>query len=164
MPLNRQHVEWLVDTGQRLTTSDDKEVEVWEFRHEEDEEVLSAWAAHFRNQYCLDSDIDRLREGTGYTRAEYLNAIKFPDRKVAPGPSVRAGDFGEILVADYLAYTLGYWVPRWRYGDKTVRNESTKGTDILGFKFLKDGKVSPKDTLAIFEAKAQFSGSKGKPR
>lgn len=164
MPADGGHVEWLVDTGQRLATSDGKEVAVWEFRHDEDEEKLSAWAKHFRNQYCLDSDIDYLRRGYGYSRAEYLTRIKFPDWKKAPGPSIRAGDFGEILVADYLEYVLHYWIPRWRYSDKTVRNESEKGTDILGFKLFKDGHTSPEDTLAIFEAKAQFSGNKGRPR
>jgi hypothetical protein len=63
----------------------------------------------------------------------------------------------EILVADYVQYVLEYWVPRTRYGDKTSRNESTKGTDILGFKLINPKKESRKDKLALFEAKAQLS-------
>ena len=157
-------MDWLVDTGIRLSAAAGNEVAVWEFRYEEDEEILSSWAKHFRNHYCLDTEIDYFRKGYGYSRAEYLNNIKFPDRKSAPGPSIRAGDFGEILVADYLEYVLHYWVPRWRYNEKTVRNESTKGTDILGFKFFKNGRSSPKDALVIFEAKTQFSGKKPRPR
>lgn len=159
-----EHIKWLADTGERLRTADAKEVAVWEFRHAEDEGVLSAWAKHFRNHYCLDSEIDYWRRGYKCTRKEYLNNIKFPDQKYPPGPSIRAGDFGEVLVADFLEYLLGYWVPRTRYGDKTIRNESTKGSDIIGFHIVKDGKVSSKDSLAIFEAKAQFSGKKPKPR
>ena len=127
-----KHIKWLVNTGETLTTANDKTVEIWEFRHEENAEVLSAWAKHFRNHYCLDSEIDYYRRGYNQTRAEYLNNIKFPDSSVAPGPSIRAGDFGEVLVADYLQYILGYWVPRTRYADKTIRNESTKGCDIIG--------------------------------
>ncbi|KIX11617.1 hypothetical protein X474_23390 [Dethiosulfatarculus sandiegensis] len=37
----------LVDTGDRLKTADGTEVEVWEFCHEQDETVHSAWAKHF---------------------------------------------------------------------------------------------------------------------
>ncbi len=158
------HTKWLVDTGKRLKTADGKEVEVWEFRHENDEAVLSAWARHFRNHYCFDSEIDYLRKGYKYSRREYLNTIKFPDQKNTPGPSIRAGDFGEVLVADFLEYSKGYWVPRTRYGSKTIRNESTKGCDIIGFHFNKDGELSSEDSLALYEAKAQFSGKNAKAR
>ena len=120
-------LQWLDDTGERLQTTDGKTVEVWEFRHQNDQNVLSAWASHFRNHYCLDTEIDNYRRGYNYSRSEYLKNIIFPDERTAPGPSIRAGDFGEILVADYLEYILGFWVPRTRYGDKTIRNESTKG-------------------------------------
>jgi len=164
MPWTSEHTKWLVDTGERLKTADGKTVEVWEFQHKNDEKVLSAWAKHFRNHYCFDSEIDYWRRGYKCSRAKYLNSIKFPDPKTAPGPSIRAGDFGEVLVADFLDYLLGYWVPRTRYGDKTIRNESTKGSDIIGFHIVKDGKYSSKDKLAIFESKTQFSGKKAKSR
>lgn len=164
MPWSSDHTKWLVDTGERPKTTDGKEVEVWEFQHQKDEKVLSAWAKHFRNHYCFDSEIDYWRKGYRCSRAEYLNNIKFPDPKAAPGPSIRAGDFGEVLVADFLEYLLGYWVPRTRYGDKTIRNESTKGSDILGFHIVEDDKYSSKDILAIFETKAQFTGKKANAR
>lgn len=164
MPWSSKHISWLKDTGEVLNTSDGKEVKIFEFQHNSDEGILFSWGKHFRNHYCFDSDIDYLRKGYKFSRAEYLNNIKFPDPKAAPGPSIRAGDFGEVLVADYLEYLLGYWVPRTRYGDKTIRNESTKGTDIIGFRFVNNGKISPKDELAVFEAKAQFSGNKAKAR
>lgn len=164
MYFSSNHIKWLLDTGQRLMTKDGKEVEIWEFCHQEDEEVLSAWARHFRNHYCVDEEIDYFRKGYKYSRKEYLNIIKFPDLKSTPGPSIRAGDFGEVLVADFLEYIRGYWVPRTRYGDKTIRNESTKGCDIIGFYIVKDGNASSKDSLAIFEVKTQFSGNKAKAR
>ena len=117
------HINWLVDTGQKLKTADSKIIRVMEFRHQKDDKVLSEWAKHFRNHYCFDCEIDDLRRGTVYSRAEYLENIKFPDASVAPGPSIRAGDFSEILIADYLQYLLGYWVPDNRYCDKIIRNE-----------------------------------------
>jgi len=163
-PTNAQskppHLEWLVDTGEQLKTADGRKVFVMEFRHQSDEAALSAWAKHFRNQYCRDEQIDVLRKGTPHSRSEYLRETKFPDASKAPGPSIRAGDFAEVLVADYLEFALRYWLPRTRYDHKAVRNESTKGTDIIGFKFVAEGKTDPKDTLAIFETKAQLSGKK----
>lgn len=164
MPWTSEHTHWLIDSGERLKTSEGKEVEVWGFQHQDDEAVLSAWAKHFRNHYCFDSEIDFFRKGYRYSRSQYLNSIKFPDPKSAPGPSIRAGDFCEILVADFLEYLNGYWVPRTRYGDKTVRNESTKGSDVIGFYIANNGQTSSEDRLAIFEVKAQFSGGKPKTR
>jgi hypothetical protein len=154
------HLQWLVDTGKALKTADGRIVQVMEFRHKNNAAVLSAWAKHFRNQYCRDDQIDALRRGTPHSRAEYLRRIKFPDAAEAPGPSIRAGDFAEMLVADYVEFTMAFWLPRTRYDHKTVRNESTKGTDIIGFKFLREGKFDPKDTLAFFETKAQLTGNR----
>ena len=74
-----KHIEWLKDTKERLKTTDGKNVQVFEFLHQKDEKMLSDWARHFRNHYCLDSDIDFLREGYGYSRGKYLEEIKFPD-------------------------------------------------------------------------------------
>lgn len=156
--LSKEHVRWLVDTGEKLTLDNGKFVDVWVLRHEADDDVLSAWAMHLRNHYCLDDEIDFYRRGLGLSRADYLNNIKLPDSAEAPGPSIRAGDFSEILVSDYLQFILDYWVPRTRYGDKTVRNESTKGSDVIGFKIIEEEQDSLEDTLAIFEAKAKFSG------
>ncbi len=151
------HLQWLTKTNEDLHTSDGKAIEVFEFRCNHDETIMSAWAKHFRNHYCSDNEIDVLRSGTPFSRSDYLIHLKFPDPSVAPGPSTRAGDFGEILVADYLEYLLGYWVPRIRYRNKPTRNESTKGSDVLGIHFFRDGESSPQDILTIFEAKAQLS-------
>ncbi len=164
MPWSSKHLKWLVDTGKVLKTSEGKNIAVWEFQHKKDNEIISAWAKHFRNHYCLDSEIDYFRKGYNYSRADYLNNIKFPDSLSKLGPGIRAGDFGEILVADYLQYILGFWVPRSRYSDKNIRNESIKGCDIIGFKYLYNGKDEKDDVLAIFEAKTQFSGNKAKSR
>ncbi|NNB94283.1 DUF1837 domain-containing protein [Corallococcus exiguus] len=151
-------VKWLFDTGEKLRGANGCEISIWELRHESDDRVLSDWARHFRGHYCADNKIDILRDGTGHSRSEYLNALKFPDTAVAPGPSIRAGDFAEILIADYVEYLLGFWVPRTRYADKTVRNESTKGSDVIGFKVVSAGRESADDMLLVFEIKAKLSG------
>ena len=158
MPWTFEHLKWLVDTGERLKTTDGKDVQIWEFNHQKDQEILSAWAKHFRNHYCLDVDIDVMRLSQ-QPRADYLTEIKFPSKTSKLGPGIRAGDFGEILCADYLEYVLGYWVPRMRWDSKMIRDESAKGCDVLGFKFYEEGCSSPKDILAVIEAKTKFSNS-----
>ncbi len=156
------HVNWLVNTGKKLKTADGKDIEVWEFRHQSNETVLSAWAKHFRNHYCGDDDIDVIKGRL--SRKDYLNNIKFPSKESNLGPPVRAGDFGEILVADFLQWILKFWVPRVRWGAKVVRDESPKGCDVIGFRFFKEGKTSSKDVLAIFETKTSFSKGSQKNR
>lgn len=142
-----------------MKTADGKDVEVWEFCHVQDDTVLSAWAKHFRNHYCPDTDIDFLCGKR--TRSDYLTDIKFPSKTTKFGLGIRAGDFGEILVSDYLQWLLGYWVPRVRWSSKVVRDESPKGSDVIGFRFnKKDGKASTKDVLFVFESKTKFSSSK----
>lgn len=158
------YLKFLQKLPNSLTSSDGKKIAVWELTVPSGGSVLSDWANRFRQQYCLDSEIDLLRDGTGLTRAEYLAKLVFPSSTEAPGPSVRAGDFAELLVADYIEYVRGYWVPRGRYAAKDVPNESAKGVDVLGFKVEDTGMPKPTDTLLVFEVKAQFSGKKYRDR
>jgi hypothetical protein len=151
------HIQWLIDTGIRLKTEDGKDIEVWEFRHKNDSLLLSEWAVHFRNQYCSDTQIDILRKGTGMSKAQYLTNIKFPDKTIPPGPSIRSGDFGEILITDYLEFICNYWIPRSHRIDRNIRNESDKGSDIIGFKIIHPETFSRNDEMIIFEVKATFS-------
>ena len=160
-----RHIEWLVDSGIKISTIDGRTVEVFDFNHLDDAAIMSEWAKHFRNHYCSDNEIDVLRRGTGKSRSEFLLSIKFPDKKLGFGPGLRSGDFGEILIADFLEFVKAYWVPRTRYSNKTIRNESTKGADIIGFKYKVSPEVCSKDDeLIVFEAKAQLSGNSPKAR
>ncbi len=127
MPWSSKHLRWLSDTGKQLNSASGLPIDIWELKVEKDNAVFSAWASHFRNHYCLDCEIDELRSGTGLCRSDYLCEYAFPDKSQPPGPSIRAGDFAEILVADFLEFVMSCWVPRFRYDEKTVRNESTKG-------------------------------------
>jgi hypothetical protein len=150
------HLDWLVDTGKTLKTACGRKVNVLELKHTNDTTILSAWAKHFRNQYCSDNKIDALKGKL--SRQEYLENIKFPSKTTAPGPSIRAGDFAEILLADYLEWGLSFWVPRLRWDMKPTANDSAKGCDVIGFHFAETGKVSASDALAIIESKASLSG------
>jgi hypothetical protein len=162
MPWSSEHIKFLKKQPD-VKNTEGKTITVLEFDCSKiSDKAYSSWAKHFRNHYCFDDEIDVLREGTGHSKKDYLNKLKFPTDD-GLGPSIRAGDFGEILVADYVEYVLNYWVPRTRYGNKTIRNESSKGTDLIGFKVIDDSE-SPNDILAMFEAKTQFSGKKALDR
>ena len=161
MAIRKSHTDWLKPIKVKLKTADGIVVKVFEFNIDRsDGPTLKEWAKHFREHYCLDRQIDRLRKGTKKSRAEYLTDLVFPDKSDDFGPATRSGDFAEILVADLIESQFGFWTPRTRYDDKLVRNESPKGTDVLGFKFGGAGPSEPstKDTLISFESKAQLSG------
>jgi hypothetical protein len=154
-------MDWLSDTGERQSTACGREIQIWALAPQKDEAVLSAWASHFRQHYIEDSLLPEMVDGTGKSKIEYLRDTLFPDATETPGPSLRSGDFGEILIADYIEFCLGYWCPReLRYQDRWNRNDSTKGCDVIGFKFVADGAVSPNDELFIFESKSGASASK----
>lgn len=167
MATTKLYTAWLKLTKSKLKTADGIAVKVFELDIDHDDDpALTEWAKHFREHYCLDIKIDRLRKGTNKSRADYLTDLVFPDKSDAFGPATRSGDFAEILIADLLESQLGFWTPRTRYDDKLARNESPKGTDVLGFKFggADPSKPSKKDTLISFESKAQLSGKKSKAR
>ncbi|HHQ4468126.1 hypothetical protein ACSZMM_18440 [Aeromonas caviae] len=152
----KEHIQWLHDTGEVIAISTGENVPVYEFAYDvANEEVMSHWARHFRNHYCSDDVIDILKP-VGMTKKDYLLNLKFPHKTKSPGPSIRAGDFAEILVADYLAFLQNYYVPRTRYDRKIIGNESSKGSDVLGFK-KKNKKPTNKDELMIYEVKARLS-------
>ncbi|MBD2790701.1 Hachiman antiphage defense system protein HamA [Xenorhabdus szentirmaii] len=156
MPWTNEHLKWLIDTGDVITTNCGKQAKVYRFDYDlADQATLKKWAKHFRNHYCLDREIDFLK-APGQTNSEYLLKMKFPSKIKAPGPSIRAGDFAEILVTDYLTYLQGFIVPRTRYDRKAVPNESTKGSDILAFKM--DPINSANDELLVYEVKAKLTG------
>lgn len=149
-----QHTKWLKPVSEVIKTTCGKSYQVFEFDHDTDNHiVMSAWAKHFRNHYCLDSEIDLIKDPKK-SKSEFLLEYKFPHASVAPGPSIRAGDFAEVLVADYLRFIRAYYVPSTRYDQKAIANESTKGTDILAFKF---GAASMQDEMLVYEVKAALT-------
>ena len=157
MPWTDQHLQWMHETGEVIVTQCGKNIKVLSFAHDvNNAAAMSAWAKHFRNHYCDDSQIDLLK-APGQSRADFLLTMKFPNATQAPGPSIRAGDFAEILVADYLTYLCGYVVPRTRYDRKGVPNESTKGSDVLAFRYSLQSPQN--DELLVYEVKAKFTAS-----
>jgi hypothetical protein len=154
MPTIPLHCLWFEDTNRTLLTSDGKEVRVINFNHQQDDEILKEWALHLRRHYSSDADLESISVSMGISKSDYLRDIKFPN-DTAPGPSVRSGDFSEILVADYIQFLMNYDVPRTRYDRKPTQNDSVKGTDILGFKFSEND-IPNDDELITCEVKGSL--------
>lgn len=146
-----------------ITTNSGDIVEVFELEADIDDSSLEEWAVHFRQNYCSDDILELLIDGTGMTKEEYLLSQKFPDKTNGLGPGTRSGDFGELLIADFLEYILDYTVPRERYKNIFNRSSSTQGADVLAYK-ISGTSNDPKDELVTFEVKAQASGNVPKNR
>lgn len=156
MSFTVEHLQWLEDTGERVVSVCGKSIPLYKLTHDaSNTKIMSAWARHFRNHYCSDEQIEYIKNPSK-TNAEYLLTEKFPHEKQPPGPSIRAGDFAEILIADYLEFVRFYQVPRTRYERKIIANESSKGSDVIAFK-KEPGIISLTDELLIFEVKAKAS-------
>ncbi|WP_081941288.1 MULTISPECIES: Hachiman antiphage defense system protein HamA [Pseudomonas] len=149
------HLAWLEPNG-TYTSSCGRLIPVYRLNHNAfDTSIMSDWARHFRNHYCSDQELRYLKNPTK-TNSEYLLTERFPSESIKPGPSIRVGDFAEILIADYLQYIRNYVVPRTRYDRKIIGNESSKGCDVIAFKKMPN-LISDKDELLIFEVKAKAS-------
>jgi hypothetical protein len=81
---------WLKKQKARPKSKDGVSIAVYELVvADSDAAALSAWAKRFREHYCLDSRIDKLRSGTKKSRAEYLRDMVFPDKADDFGPATR---------------------------------------------------------------------------
>lgn len=153
---NSNHMQWL-SFEKTIISNEGMDIKIYKLNHTDDSYILSDWAKHFRNHYCDDSEIDDLREGPMLSKKNYLNEYKFPSKVESPGPSTRSGDFGEILLLDYLEYIQDYWVPRTRFSYRENKNSPTQGIDVLGLKILDIDTESLEDELIIYEVKAKLT-------
>lgn len=156
-----KHISLLTKVGV-LKSKCGTDISVMELSINVNDKIVSEWAHHFRQYYCSDSEIDELREEL--SRQAYLLTMVFPHEKNKPGPSVRSGDFAELLISDFLEFSQGFWVPRYKYQDKASPNESVKGSDVIGFLQASPEMPSQRDVLLVCEVKAQLTGTKYKDR
>ncbi len=77
------YIQWFIKSSDEYKTIDGKSVEVWEFKHNDDETILKDWAYNFRQNYITDDEINLLIEDTCYEgrKQDFLREIVFPDEK-----------------------------------------------------------------------------------
>ena len=139
-----------------IITDEGKEIEVFNLDIQDEPEIFEEWAKQFRRNYCSDDELKEMIVKMHISSREYLKNFKLPsDRRI--GLSTMSGDFGEILVSDYLQYIEEYTVPRTRYDNKVNKDTSTQGSDVLGYK--KDSLNAANDEVVVIEVKSSSSNS-----
>lgn len=122
-----------------------------------DDDSLNTWASSLRNNYCEEHLLDSLINGTGLSKEEYLKTMVFPNPSVPQGAATMSGEFGEILIFDYINFVLNYYVTRTRYLDKINPNMPVPGSDVIGYKIQDINKPSKSDRLIVAEVKTRSS-------
>ena len=140
-----------------IYTNEGKKIEVFHLDVQDDPEIFEEWVKQFRRNYCSDDELNEMISSMNITSKEYLENFKLPsDNSI--GRSTMSGDFGEILVSDYLQIVEEYVVPRTRYDSKVNKDSSTQGSDVIGYK--KDPLNTANDEVVVIEVKSSSSNSK----
>ncbi|HEM3636622.1 TPA: DUF1837 domain-containing protein [Streptococcus suis] len=139
-----------------IITDEGKQIEVFHLDIQDEPEIFEDWAKQFRRNYCSDDELAEMIGIMNISPKEYLKNFKLPSDS-GIGLSTMSGDFGEILVSDYLQYIEEYVVPRTRYDSKVNKDTSTQGSEVLGYK--QDSLNVLNDEVVVIEVKSSASDS-----
>lgn len=73
------------------------------------------------------------------------------------GSTARSADITEILISDLLEFLYQYSVPRYKLKNRSGKNNSQQGTDVIAYKYKADKTPDEKDSLVKAEVKATLS-------
>ena len=139
-----------------IITDEGKQIEILHLDIQDDPEIFEDWANQFRRNYCSDDELAEMVGFMNISPKEYLKNFKLPSDS-GIGLSTMSGDFGEILISDYLQYIEEYVVPRTRYDSRVNKDTSTQGSDVLGYK--QDSSNVSNDEVVVIEVKSSASDS-----
>lgn len=148
------YIDWLVEeTG--ITIKAGIPIKCYKIDYKEDETVLDEWALHIRRNYIEDEDLLADAKINEMSIEQYLCEYVIPQKNEHLGPTVRSGDITEILVCDLLEFIFDYSVPRYKQKNRSGKNNSEHGTDVIAYKFFNENKSpNDKDELIATEVKA----------
>lgn len=129
-----------------IITDEGRTIEVFHLDIQEEPEIFEEWAIQFRRNYCSDEKLQHMTYVMGIESSKYLNESV---------PSTKSGDFGEILVSDYLQYFENYLVPRTRFNSRENKDKPTLGSDALGYRY--DPKSPSNAEVIVIEVKSSAS-------
>jgi hypothetical protein len=99
----------------------------------------------------IDPEIlEQMANANALAKSDQLAAI-LPD-----APHIRSGDFGEILSREFLRQSDGtakFPVFRWR--NRSTKNDTVRGTDLIGYAIVNAQAVSEHDILILCEVKTR---------
>lgn len=141
-----------------IASSSGDEVQVYRLNNELlDDDSLNNWASGLRDNYVEEILLESLAKGTGLTQKEFLEKNIFPRHQNKLGASTMSGEFGEILVYDYINFVLKHYITRTRYLEKVNPDMPVPGSDVIGYKVNNVNKPSKSDHLIIAEVKTRSS-------
>lgn len=154
-----QYINWIVKEN-GVVFEDQQLLNCYRISYNIDNAVLDDWALHVRRHYVSD---DELEEGAALNKLsveEYLRQYIIPQKNESFGPTARSNDISEILFADLFEFVLNYEVPRCKQHNRSGKNESEHGTDIIAYKFFtKEKEPNKNDELVAIEVKAGLSSN-----
>ena len=143
--------------------SNGDEIQVYKLNNELlDDDSLNSWASGLRDNYVEEILLEFLVKGTGLTQKEFLEKNIFPNHQDKLGASTMSGEFGEILVYDYINFVLNYYITRTRYLEKVNPNMPVSGSDVIGYQVKNIDNPSRTDHLIVAEVKTRSSKSRNK--
>ncbi len=158
--MNRpMYIPWIVrEDG--VVFEDNYPLNCYKLAYEINDEVLDDWALHIRRHYVTDEDLEQDIRLHKLSPEEYLRQFVIPQKGEKFGPTARSNDITEILFADLFEFVLGYDVPRCKQYNRSGKNESEHGTDVIAYRFFADDRhPNKKDELVAAEVKALLSST-----
>lgn len=154
-----RYIDWMVEEV-GITIKDGIPVKCYKIDYRKDDAVFDDWALHIRRNYIEDEDLLLDAEINGMSVEQYLHDYVIPQKNEVLGPIVRSGDITEILVCDLLEFVFSYSVPRYKQKNRSGKNNSEHGTDVIAYKFFNDSKnPSERDELIATEVKALLTST-----
>ena len=152
-----QYINWIVKEG-GVVYEDQQPLNCYRLSYVIDDAILDDWALHVRRHYIPDDELEKDAAVNRLAVEEYLRQYIIPQKGEPFGPTARSNDISEILFADLFEFILDYEVPRCKQYNRSGKNESEHGTDIIAYKFFAEGKKPHKnDELVAIEVKALLS-------
>lgn len=98
----------------QIPSSSGDEVQVYKLNNELlDDSSLNNWTSGLRDNYVEEILLEYLVKETGLTQKEFFEKNIFPNYQNKPGASTISGEFGQILVCDYINFVLKHHVTIW---------------------------------------------------
>lgn len=129
-----QYIDWIVEeTG--IVIKDDIPLKCYKIDYKDDENILDDWALHIRRNYIEDTELKEDADDNAMTIEQYLHDYVIPQKGEELGATVRSADITEILISDLLEFIHQYSVPRYKLKNRSGKNNSQQGTDVIAYKY-----------------------------
>lgn len=158
-----QYIDWIVEeTG--IVIKDNIPLKCYKIDYKYDESILDDWALHIRRNYIEDDELKEDADDNRMTVEQYLRNYIIPQKGEELGSTVRSADITETLISDLLEFVHQYSVPRYKLRNRSGKNNSQQGTDVIAYKYQNEDRTpNNKDELVAVEVKARLSNAEYTP-